>query len=72
MSEHFSQSAHGASRETQRICRCGNAARPDHWDCDACHATESSIYRARQIYRRKKAMSEAIGAMAAQAKAGVT
>lgn len=63
----FSQSSHGASRETS--CRCGNPARPDHWDCDACHATESRIYRARQIYRRKQAMSAALKSIAIQAKA---
>jgi hypothetical protein len=46
MSQHFSQSSHAASRETQKLCACGKEARPDHWDCDDCHALESSIYRA--------------------------
>lgn len=70
MNQHFRQSAHDVSRETERLCACGNTARPDHWDCDACHATEMRVYRARQIYRRKQAISSAIGAMAIQAKVG--
>lgn len=71
MNQHFSQSSHGASRETQRLCPCGKDARPDHWDCDDCHALESSIYRAREAYRRRSRNKAALQSIAAQAKAGV-